>query len=111
MKKFEINEDVMEHGRLSVPKLRGLLSDYQERAAEAEEKARQEAEEAARRETEEKAIDAGEVISYTASATEEKINKGRINANYNAEVQYETEFSTILNVNLLTSDLLEEIKI
>lgn len=63
------------------------------------------------KETEEKAIDAGEVISYTASATEEKINKGRINANYNAEVQYETEFSTILNVNLLTSDLLEEIKI
>ena len=63
------------------------------------------------KEVEEKEIDAGEVISYTASATEEKINKGRINANYNAEVQYETEFSTILNVNLLTSDLLEEIKI
>lgn len=62
------------------------------------------------KETQEKAIDAGELITYTASATEEKINKGRINANYNAEVQYETEFSTILNVNLLTSDLLEEIK-
>ncbi|MBQ7410153.1 MAG: DUF11 domain-containing protein [Clostridia bacterium] len=63
------------------------------------------------KETQEKAIDAGELITYTASATEEKINKGRINANYNAEVQYETEFSTILNVNLLTSDLLEEIRI
>ena len=63
------------------------------------------------KEVEEKEIYAGEVITYTASATEEKINKGRINANYNAEVQYETEFSTILNVNLLTSDLLEEIKI
>lgn len=63
------------------------------------------------KEIEEKEIDAGEVISYTASATEEKINKGRINANYNSEVQYETEFSTVLNVNLLTSDLLEEIRI
>lgn len=63
------------------------------------------------KETQEKTIDAGEIITYSAAATEEKINKGRINANYNAEVQYETEFSTILNVNLLTSDLLEEIKI
>lgn len=67
--------------------------------------------EKALKETQEKTIDNGELISYTASATEEKLNKGRINANYNAEVQYETEFSTILNVNLLTSDLLEEIRV
>lgn len=62
-------------------------------------------------EVQEKEVDAGEIITYSVDTTEAKLNKGRINANFTSEILYETEFSTIVNVNLLTSDLLEEITI
>lgn len=53
----------------------------------------------------------GELISYFTPVSEEKINKGKINANYYVENKYETEFSNIVNLNVLTSDILEEIVI
>lgn len=53
-----------------------------------------------------------DLITYNIGATEEKLNKAKINANYHsAEALYETEFTTTVNVNILTSDLLEEFKI
>lgn len=60
------------------------------------------------------AIDAviGEMISYNINTNEEPVNKGKINANYNSEVAlYETEFSTTVNLNILTSDMFEELRI
>ena len=60
-------------------------------------------------EKQEVAVKAGELISYFVSDTEEKINKGKINANYYLENKYETEFSNIVNLNILTSDILDEI--
>ena len=54
-------------------------------------------------------VKAGELISYFVSETEEKINKGKINANYYIENKYETEFSNVINLNILTSDVLDEI--
>lgn len=57
----------------------------------------------------EKEIDVGELITYSVGTTEEPINKGKINANYYSEIQYETELKTIVNVNVLTSDMLDMI--
>ncbi len=57
----------------------------------------------------EKEIDVGELITYSVGTTEEPINKGKINANYYSETQYETELKTIVNVNVLTSDMLDMI--
>ena len=54
-------------------------------------------------------VKSGELVSYFVSDTEEKINKGKINANYYLENKYETEFSNVINLNILTSDVLEEI--
>ena len=54
-------------------------------------------------------VKAGELISYFVSETDNKINKGKINANYYLENKYETEFSNIINLNILTSDILNEI--
>ncbi len=54
-------------------------------------------------------VKSGELISYFVSETEEKINKGKINANYYLENKYETEFSNVINLNILTSDVLDEI--
>lgn len=62
-------------------------------------------------EEEEKEVVAGELMIYSAVETEEKINKGKINANYYIDARYKTEFSNIVNVTVLTSDILEEIKI
>ncbi len=57
-------------------------------------------------------VDVGELITYSISSTEEKINKAKIYANYNNETPiYETEYSNQINVNILTSDILEELKI
>lgn len=57
-------------------------------------------------------IDVGELITYNISSTEDKINKAKIYANYNSETPvYETEYTTQVNVNILTSDILEELKI
>lgn len=53
-----------------------------------------------------------DLITYNIASTEEKLDKAKINANYNfEETMYETEFTTTVNVNILTSDLLEELKI
>lgn len=54
-------------------------------------------------------VKAGELISYFVTENEEKINKGKINANYYVENKYETEFSNVINLNILTSDVLDEI--
>lgn len=57
-------------------------------------------------------VDIGELITYSTSSTEEKINKAKIYANYNSEDPlYETEYTTQVNVNILTSDILEQLKI
>lgn len=53
----------------------------------------------------------GELMSYTILENDNKINKGKINANYHTGLGYETEFSTIANLTVLTSDILEEVKI
>ena len=52
------------------------------------------------------------LITYNISTTSDKLNKAKINANYNSEeALYETDFVSTVNVNILTSDLLEELKI
>lgn len=52
-----------------------------------------------------------DLITYNIASTEEKLDKAKINANYNFdETMYESEFTTTINVNILTSDLLEELK-
>ena len=61
------------------------------------------------KEEQEVTVKSGELVSYFVSDTEEKINKGKINANYYLENKYETEFSNVINLNILTSDVLEEI--
>lgn len=58
-----------------------------------------------------KAIDAGELITYTVGTTDEAVSKGKINANYYSETAYETEIKTIVSLNILTSDMLEAIKV
>lgn len=53
-----------------------------------------------------------DLITYNIRTTEEELSKAKINANYNSqEVNYESEFTTTVNVNILTSDLLEEFKV
>ena len=59
----------------------------------------------------EQEINVGELITYSVGTTEDRINKGTINANYYSETQYETEFKTIVNLNILTSDMLENITV
>lgn len=59
--------------------------------------------------TEKVVANVGELITYSIGTTEEKIGKGKINANYNqAEERYESEFDTTVNVNILTNDVLNE---
>ena len=54
----------------------------------------------------------GDMISYHVSTNEDVINKGKINANYNhEEALYEAEFTTAINLNILTSDAFEELTI
>lgn len=57
-------------------------------------------------------VDVGELVTYSISSSEEKINKAKIYANYNNEIPvYETEYASQVNVNILTTDILEELKI
>lgn len=58
-----------------------------------------------------KDVDAGELITYTVGTTDEAVSKGKINANYYSETAYETEIKTIVSLNILTSDMLEAIKV
>ncbi len=53
-----------------------------------------------------------DLITYNLGTTTQKLNKAKINANYNSqEPIYETEYVSTVNVNILTSDLVEEFKI
>ena len=53
---------------------------------------------------------AGELMSYAAVENEETIGKGKINANYHIEAG-NTRFSSMINVTVLTSDILDEVLI
>lgn len=54
----------------------------------------------------------GELITYSIGTSEEKINKGKIYANYNSdEIPYEAEYTNNIRLNILTSDMLEELKL
>ena len=54
----------------------------------------------------------GDMISYHVSTNEDVIHKGEINVNYNhEEAVYEAEFTTSVNLNILTSDAFEELMI
>lgn len=53
-----------------------------------------------------------DLITYNLGTTIDKLNKAKINANYNSqEAIYESEFTSTVNINILTSDLVEEFKI
>ncbi len=57
-------------------------------------------------------VDLGELITYSIETNQDKINKAKIYANYNSEeALYETLFTNQVNVNILTSDILEQLKI
>ncbi len=57
-------------------------------------------------------IDVNELVTYSVNSSEDKIEKAKIYANYNNEQAiYDTEYTTEVNVNVLTSDLLKELKI
>ena len=61
-------------------------------------------------ENQEKDVIAGELMSYAIVEEEDKIGKGKINANYHINVG-ETRFSSKMNVTVLTSDILSEVLI
>jgi len=57
-------------------------------------------------------VENGDSISYTMTTDDKPISKGRINANYNSEdVVYETEFTSNVNLNIVTTTSYEEISI
>lgn len=63
-------------------------------------------------ETNEIITNKGELITYSIGTSEDKINKAKIYANYNSdEIPYETEYTSNIRLNVLTSDMLEELKI
>ncbi len=57
-------------------------------------------------------VDIGELVTYNIGTDEGKINKAKIYANYNSETPlYETTFTNHITVNILTSDVLQQIKL
>ena len=56
-------------------------------------------------------VKAGELMSCSTVDTDAVINKGLITANFYTNAGYETEFSNIVNLSILTSDILEDIMI
>lgn len=57
-------------------------------------------------------VDVGELVTYSVGTNEDILNKGRIYANYNSEnALYETTFTNQVNVNVLTSDVLQQLKL
>lgn len=57
-------------------------------------------------------VDVGELVTYSVGTSEDVLNKGRIYANYNSEnALYETIFTNQVNVNILTSDVLQQLKL
>ena len=61
-------------------------------------------------EQQEKEVVAGELMSYAIVESEDRIGKGKVNANYHIDVG-ETRFSNRMNVTVLTSDILSEVVI
>ena len=59
-------------------------------------------------EQQEKEVVAGELMSYGTIENEDSIGKGKINANYYVEAG-DTKFSSIVNITVLTSDILREV--
>ena len=63
-------------------------------------------------ETKEVEVRRDELLTSSVGTSSDKINKSKINANYNSEVpMYETEYKTQVNINILTSDILEKVTI
>lgn len=60
-------------------------------------------------EVQDKEVKSGELMSCSAVENNEVINKGKINANYYISAGYETEFKDVVNLTILTSDILEDI--
>lgn len=61
-------------------------------------------------ETKEVAVKKDELLTSSVGTTEDKISKANINANYNSgNVMYETEYKSLISVNILTSDILENV--
>lgn len=57
-------------------------------------------------------VDVGELVTYSIGTSEDRINKAKIYANYNSdEAIYETLYTTQVNVNILTSDILQQVKL
>lgn len=57
-------------------------------------------------------VNVGELVTYSIDTSEEKVEKSRVYANYNSEeALYETEYRSNVTVNILTSDMLEKLKI
>lgn len=57
-------------------------------------------------------VDVGELITYSVGTNEDTINKFKIYANYNSDIAlYETLYTTQVNVNILTSDVLQQLKL
>ena len=57
-------------------------------------------------------INADELISFNISSTEDIINKAEIYANYNSvDPIYETEFTNQVDIHILTSDVLDNLKV
>ena len=63
-------------------------------------------------ETKEVIVKRDELLTSSIGTSSDKINKAKINANYNSDTtMYETEYKTQIRVNILTSDILEKVKI
>lgn len=57
-------------------------------------------------------VDVDELVTYSIGSDEGEINKAKIYANYNSEEPlYETIFTNQVNVNILTSDVLQQLKV
>ena len=57
-------------------------------------------------------VDVDELVTYSIGSDEGEINKAKIYANYNSETPlYETIFTNQVNVNILTSDVLQQLKV
>ena len=53
-----------------------------------------------------------DLVTYKVATNENSINKGKINANYNSEeAKYETKYTSTINVNIMTSDLIEQLQL
>ena len=54
-------------------------------------------------------IEAGDIITYSVSSSDTKISKSNIYANYFLDEKSKTEFSSVVSVKILTSDMLDKL--